>query len=97
LEGDLNTRYFHGIANGRHRKNIQSLVQDEDLIEGHEQLKSYITIFYKCLLGSSEESSFSLDETQTDDIPQVSMEENGLLTAPYSEEEVKKTVFPNGT
>jgi hypothetical protein len=78
-------------------KNIQSLVQDEDLIEGHEQLKSYITIFYKCLLGFSEESSFSLDETQTDDIPQVSMEENGLLTAPYSEEEVKKAIFPNGT
>jgi hypothetical protein len=44
LEGDSNTRCFHGIANGRHRKNrIHSLVQDEGLIEGHEQLKSYIT------------------------------------------------------
>jgi hypothetical protein len=40
-----------------------------------------------------EEISFSLKESQTDDIPQVSMEENGLLTAPYSEEEVKKVVF----
>jgi hypothetical protein len=30
---------------------------------------------------------------QTDDIPHVSMEENGLLTATYSEEEVKKAVF----
>jgi hypothetical protein len=28
-----------------------------------------------------------------DDIPQVSMEENGLLTAPYSEEEVQKAIF----
>jgi hypothetical protein len=37
------------------------------------------------MFGSPEESSFSLDETQTDDIPQVSMEENDLLTAPYSE------------
>jgi hypothetical protein len=44
LEGDSNTRYFHGIANGRHRKkSIQSLVQDEGFIEGHDQLKSYIT------------------------------------------------------
>ena len=34
-----------------------------------------------------------MDETRTDDIPQVSDEENVLLTAPYSEEEVKKTVF----
>jgi mannosylglycoprotein endo-beta-mannosidase len=94
LEGDSNTRYFHGIANGRHRrKRIQSLVQDEGHIEGHEQLKSYITNYYKNLFGPPEESSFSLDEAQTDDIPQVSIEENGLLTAPYSEKEVKKAVF----
>jgi hypothetical protein len=94
LEGDSNTRYFHGIANGRHRKkHIQYLGQDEVLIEGHEHLKSYITNYYKCLFGSPEESPFSLDETQTDDIPQVLMEENDLLTAPYSEEEVKKVVF----
>ena len=35
LEGDSNTRYFHSIANGRHRKKrIHSLVQDEGTIEG---------------------------------------------------------------
>jgi hypothetical protein len=34
-----------------------------------------------------------MDETRIDDIPQVSTEENGLLTAPYSGEEVKKAVF----
>jgi hypothetical protein len=70
MEGDSNTRYFYGIANGRHRRKcIQSLVQDEGLIEGHEHLKSYITNYYKGLFGSPEESSFSLDETQMDDIP----------------------------
>jgi mannosylglycoprotein endo-beta-mannosidase len=37
LEGDSNTRYFHSVANGRHRKKlIHSLVQDEGLIEGWE-------------------------------------------------------------
>ena len=46
LEGDSNTRYFHSIANGRHRKKlIHSLIQDEGTIEGHEQLKSYITSY----------------------------------------------------
>jgi hypothetical protein len=61
LEGDLNARYFHGIANGRHRrKHIQSLVQDEGRIEGHEQLKLYITNYYKGLFDPLEESSFSL-------------------------------------
>ena len=34
-----------------------------------------------------------MDESRTDDIPQVSDEENNLLTAPYSEEEVRKAVF----
>ena len=34
-----------------------------------------------------------MDESRTDDIPQVSDEENSLLTAPYSEEEVRKVVF----
>jgi hypothetical protein len=76
LEGDLNTRYFHGVANGRHRKkHIHSLVQDEGLIEGHKQLKSHITNYYKDLFGAPEESSFSLDETQMEDIRQVSMKE----------------------
>jgi hypothetical protein len=94
LEGDSNTRYFHGIVNGRHKKKrIQSLVQDEGLIEGHEQLKSYITNYYKGLIGPPEGSSFSLDETQTADIPQVSLEENSLLTAPYSEDEINRAIF----
>jgi hypothetical protein len=70
FEGDSNTRYFHGIANGHHRrKHIQYLVQDECLIEGHEQLKTYITNYYKGLFGPPKESSFSMEESQTDDIP----------------------------
>jgi hypothetical protein len=34
-----------------------------------------------------------LDESRTDDIPQVSQEENSLLTAPYTEDELHKAVF----
>jgi hypothetical protein len=36
---------------------------------------------------------FFMDESQTADIPQVSIEENNLLTAEYSEEEVRKAIF----
>jgi hypothetical protein len=94
LEGDANTRYFHSVANGRHRKKlIHSLVQDEGTIEGQENLKSYITNYYKGLFGSPDEGNFSMDETRTDDIPQVSVAENDLLIAPYSEDEVKEAVF----
>jgi hypothetical protein len=63
-------------------KRIQSLVQDEGLIEGHEQLKYYITIFYKGLFGLPEESSFSLDENQMDDIPQVFFGGKWLIDCP---------------
>jgi mannosylglycoprotein endo-beta-mannosidase len=94
LEGDSNTRYFHSVANGRHRKKrIHSLVQEEGVIEGHEQFKSYITNYYKSQFGEPDESNFSMDKSRTDDIPQVSVEENNLLTAPYSEDEVKKAIF----
>ncbi len=46
------------------------------MIEGHEQLKSYITNYYKGLFGAPEEGNFTLDESRTEDIPQVSDEEN---------------------
>jgi hypothetical protein len=94
LEGDLNTRYFHSVANSRHRKkHIHSLNRDEGTVEGHEQLKSYIINYYKNLFGEPGEGNFTMDETRTDDIPQVSTEENNLLTATYLEEEVRKNVF----
>ena len=72
---------------------IHSLAQDVGLIEGQEQLKSYITNYYKDLFGAPEEGNFTLDESRTEDIPQVSDEENVLLTKLYSEEEVKRAVF----
>mgnify|MGYP007126471105 FL=1 len=89
LEGDNNTRYFQMVANGWHRKKcIFSLQQDEGWIEGQAELKRYITKYYKCLFGAPEEGNFTLDETRTDDIPQVTEEENDILTAPFYEEEV---------
>jgi hypothetical protein len=50
------------------KKLIHSLVQDKGTIEGHKNLKSYITNYYKGLFGSLEEDNFSMDETHTDDI-----------------------------
>jgi hypothetical protein len=80
LEGDSNTRYFHSVANGSHRKKrIHSLARDEGMIEGLDNLKSYITNYYKNLFRAPEEGNFSLDETRTEDIPQVYTEENDLL------------------
>jgi hypothetical protein len=38
-------------------------------------------------------SSFTLNETQVDDINQVSVEENNLLIRSFTEEEVREAVF----
>jgi hypothetical protein len=46
-EGGNNTKYFHLIANGKHRKkNIFQLEQDEGTIVGEENPKVYITECY---------------------------------------------------
>jgi hypothetical protein len=45
------------------------------------------------LFGAPHEGTFFMDESQTADIPQVSIEENNLLTAEYSEEKVRKAIF----
>jgi hypothetical protein len=51
-EGDLNTRYFHSVANGRHRKKcIHTLVQDEGTIEGIYNLKKKLLVTTKICLG----------------------------------------------
>jgi hypothetical protein len=48
LQGDSNTKYFHMVANGKHRKSqIFQLLEGDRMIRGHETLKSYITDYYK--------------------------------------------------
>ena len=94
LEGDANTKYFHLLVNGRHRKTcIFQLEDGENIIIGNAQLKKHITSYYKNLFGPSDASLFSLEESQTADIPQVSDLENELLTAPFTEEEVRTAIF----
>ena len=94
MEGDDNTSYFYLIANGKHRKQrIYKLDQDEGLITDEVQLRDYVTRYYKKLFGPSDDSFAMLADERRDDIAQVSDEENSLLTATFSEEEVRRAVF----
>src|ERR1041385_3570271 len=78
-EGGNNTKYFHLIANGKHRKKkIFQLEQDEGTIVGEENLKVYITEYYKKLFGEPEYNNFTLMEDRVDDIPQISAQENDI-------------------
>nr|ABA95978.2 retrotransposon protein, putative, unclassified [Oryza sativa Japonica Group] len=81
VDGDRNTKYYHLIANGKHRKTrIFQLEQEEGVIKGDVQLRKYITKYYKNLFGPPEENNFSMRESRIEDIPQVSNEENDILT-----------------
>ena len=94
LVGDDNTRFFHLVANGKHRKqHIYKLENDQGVVIGDDQLKSHITQFYKNLFGTPDMSKITLMENQILDIPQVSQEENDVLISEFTETEVKDAVF----
>lgn len=78
-EGGNNTKYFHLIANGKHRRKKKfQLEQDEGTILGQDNIKNYITEFYKSLFGAPVENIVSMIESMKDDISQLSQEEPTL-------------------
>jgi hypothetical protein len=88
-EGGNNMKYFHLIAYGKYRKKkIFQLEQQEGTIVGEDNLKVYITEFYKKIFGGPAPSNLSLVEYRIQDIPQISSPENDILIDPFSEEEV---------
>ena len=94
LEGDDNTRYFHLLANGKHKKQHTFKLKHEDgELVGDAELKEYITNYYKGFFGPPEENNFTMVEVQILDITQVTEEENNLLTAPRTEKEIKEAVL----
>jgi mannosylglycoprotein endo-beta-mannosidase len=94
LEGDANTRFFHLIANGKHRKQlIYRLEDDNGVVVNSDHLKCHITNYYKTLFGIPEQTEITLMEDQIHDIPQVSDEENEILIADFIENEVREAVF----
>jgi hypothetical protein len=63
-EGGDNTKYFHLIANGKHRrKKNYRLEQDEGTIIGQENLKNYISEYYKMLFGPPASNSCVMQES----------------------------------
>jgi hypothetical protein len=82
------------IANGKHRrKNIFQLEHYEGTIIGEENLCVYISEYNKKLFGASTHTDFSLVETYTHDIPQISLQENQILTSEFTEKEVLEAIM----
>jgi hypothetical protein len=69
------------------------LEQDEGTIIGEENLKVFISEYYKGLFGAPPQNNFTLLEDRIDDIPQLSSEEKNVLSADFTEMEVKEAVM----
>jgi hypothetical protein len=83
------------VANEKRRQTriFQQLEDGSRTIFGDGNLKRYITTYYKNLFGPSEQSTATLDESQREDIPQVSLVENEILTQQFHKSEVRAAIF----
>ena len=89
-EGDANTALFHLHARHRKRKNfISKLITDDGLVlSKHEDKQQVVNDFYSNLLGVGLDRNFTIN-LEALDIPSHDLTE---LDAPFSEEEVWKTI-----
>jgi hypothetical protein len=77
----------------KHReKNDFPTEQDERTIVGQQNLKVFITEYYKKLFGAPEMIVFTMREEVTHDITQLSETGKTILTSPFTEEEVFETI-----
>ena len=67
--------------------------QEEGTIVGDENLKVYITEYYKKIFGAPAENNFILNESTISDIPQISAVENAILTADFTADEVVEAIM----
>ena len=72
------------------KKIIVRLVQEEGVIEGQQNLTSYITEFYKKLFGKSDISEISLDPGGVD---KISEEDQNKLMENFKIEEIREAVL----
>ena len=92
LKGDLNTAFYHRIANGKKRKNtIQSFTDGEVMIEGTSNLLAHATTYYKEPFGPGSGNLFRLSPNMWPGSEKLDAEDNIILTGAFTEEEVKKS------
>jgi hypothetical protein len=82
------------IANGKHRKkNVFQLEQDEGTIVGEESFNFYITEYYNKLFGDLSPPGFTMFEDIIPDIPQLTTEQNDILTSSFTEKDIHDAIF----
>jgi hypothetical protein len=92
-EGDSNSRFFHESIKSRRRRNQWvTLKNGEHWVEGVDEVKSYVKSYFENNFKESWDSRPTLNGIQ---FQSLSEEDNILLTAPFSCEEVKEVIWNN--
>jgi hypothetical protein len=92
-EGDKNTSYFFAKANQRKRKKTITRLEENGMeITDNDKMLKYAVQFYKNLFGKESRENITLEDDFWDDVDKIVVEENELLEAPFSEEEIKKAI-----
>lgn len=93
-EGDKNMAYFQAVSNQRRRKKTILHLQGPDgLVYGKKDMLNLAADFYKNLFGHEEILDIHLGEGFWEEGQLVTDDENALLEAPLTEEEIKEAVF----
>jgi len=78
----------------KRRKNTFFSLEDGDsIIKEQNQLLEHATWYYKTLFGPSIDPIMEMDSDCWEDNEKISDADNAKLTSPFSEEEVKRTIF----
>ena len=94
LEGDKNTAYFQAVANYRSRKKrVDSLMGPQGLVHDQAGIMKIALDFYKDLFAREERGDLILGRDFWAASDLVSEEENKILCAPFSEDEIKDAIF----
>jgi hypothetical protein len=94
LNGDLNTKYFHRVANGRKRKQtIYSLKDGDSYVSGNADLTTLATNYYRSLFGPGVGNVFEVDSNLWSEEENVTVVENEELIKPFLEDEIKVALF----
>lgn len=94
VEGDRNTAYFQAVANQRSRKKrVECLMGPQGLVYDNIGMLNVAVDFYKNLFKKEDSKEISLDEDFGEDRDKVTEQENEILQAPFTQEEIKEAFF----
>ncbi|CAM8958980.1 unnamed protein product [Rhodiola kirilowii] len=94
--GDRNTAYFHSKASQRRRRNYIERIKDQtgEVCESENQITSIITDYFRGIFQSQVDNFSERWSREFEGIPKLVTEDmNAMLTAPFSEGEVKRALY----